>query len=206
MMHLFRRHPEPKPAGEMHLVAGLGNPGRQYERTRHNIGFMVVDRLAEQNGVHWSKSKHEADVARWNLDDLTIFLAKPLTFMNDSGYAIGRLDRYYHVPAKQVLVICDDMDLPFGTMRLRPGGSSGGQRGLQSVIQVLGTSDIPRLRLGVDRPESSSVKHVLDRFPPEEERSLSALLDIAADAVTAALTEGVAPAMNRFNRDWTEDL
>lgn len=205
-MHLFRRQADGPTDADMWLVAGLGNPGKQYERTRHNIGFMVVDALAVRHGVRLTRGKHEADVVRTTIQDVPVLLAEPLTYMNDSGYAVGRIARYYHIPPARVLVICDDLDLPFGTLRLRPGGSSGGQRGLQSVLQVLGTNEVPRLRLGVGRPPRDAVGHVLQAFPATEAKLLPALLDVACDAVTAILTDGVAKAMNRYNRDWSAEL
>lgn len=205
-MHLFKRHADSPTDSNLHLVVGLGNPGKQYERTRHNIGFMVVDALAARHDLRLNRSKHEADVVRADLRGAPVILAKPLTYMNDSGYAVGRLARYSHTPPGHVLVICDDLDLPFGTIRVRPGGSSGGQRGLQSVIHVLGTNEVPRLRLGVGRPPGDTVAHVLQAFPPSQAELLPALLDIACDAVTAALTDGVSNAMNRYNRDWSAEL
>lgn len=205
-MHLFRRHPESPAGADLWLVVGLGNPGKQYERTRHNIGFMVVDALAARHGLRLTRGKHQADVARGEIAGVQVILAEPLTFMNDSGYSVGHIARYYHIPPPRVLVICDDLDLPFGTMRLRSSGSSGGQRGLQSVIQVLGSNEIPRLRLGVGRPPRDAVGHVLQAFPPSEAKLLPRLLDTACDAVAAALTDGVQSAMNRYNRDWMSDF
>lgn len=205
-MHLFRRQPEPLATSDLWLVVGLGNPGKQYDRTRHNIGFMVVDALAARHDLRLTRGKHEADVARGAIAGIPVLLAEPLTFMNDSGYAVGRIARYYHIPPARVLVICDDLDLPFGTMRLRPEGSSGGQRGLQSVIQALSSSEIPRLRLGVGRPPRDAVGHVLQAFPSSEAKLLPSLMDIAGDAVAAALSDGVQNAMNRYNRDWTAEL
>ncbi len=205
-MHLFNRHPDRDPDVGMWLVAGLGNPGRQYERTRHNIGFMVVDALAGRYSVRLTGGKHAADVGRTVIEDIPVLLAEPQTYMNDSGHSVGKLARYYHVPPARILVICDDIDLPFGTLRVRPGGSSGGQRGLQSVLQVLGTNEVPRLRLGVGRPPRDTVGHVLQTFPAAEQKLLPALLNVAGDAVTAVLTGGVSKAMNQYNRDWSTEL
>jgi peptidyl-tRNA hydrolase, PTH1 family len=188
------------------LVVGLGNPGPQYERTRHNVGFMVVEALAERAGVRFKGSRHRADVARRQIQGVSVLLAQPLTFMNESGLAVTRLTRYYKIPPERLLVICDDIDLPFGTLRLRPSGSSGGNRGLQSIIECLQTEQFARLRVGVERPKSSAVGHVLSAFPREQARVLPALIGIAADAVTAVLEEGVPVAMNRFNRNWLGEL
>lgn len=188
----------------LHLVVGLGNPGREYEATRHNVGFMVVDELAGRAGGRFTSSRQRADVARVQLASVPVLLAKPVTFMNESGFAVSHLVRYYHLPLERLLVISDDIDLPFGTVRLRTGGSAGGQRGLQSIITELGTNEFARLRLGVSRPRGSAVSHVLHPFAPAEREQLPRLLSVAADAVLAALTRGVQPAANEFNRNWLD--
>jgi PTH1 family peptidyl-tRNA hydrolase len=133
-------------------------------------------------------------------------LALPLTYMNESGYAVSHLVRYFHVPRHRLVVVCDEMDLPFGTLRIRTGGSSAGNRGLKSVITELGSQDFARLRVGVGRPRDSSIAHVLGEFPPEEAQVLPQLLETAADAVTVILRDGTTAAMNAFNRDWLPQL
>lgn len=190
----------------LRLVVGLGNPGSKYARTRHNVGFMVVERLAERHNLRFKGSKQRADVARGSVCGLDTLLAMPVTYMNESGNAVVRLLDYYKVPLGNVLVICDDMDLPFGSLRLRPNGSSGGNNGLRSIAQSLKSEDFARLRLGIGRPESGAISHVLGRFSPDQEPLVPALLDRACDAVCAALTEGVGPAMNLYNRNWLDDL
>ena len=135
-----------------------------------------------------------------------VLLAVPETFMNESGVAVGRLVRYYKVPPEHVLVICDDLDIPFGTLRIRPDGGSGGHNGLKSIIATLGTQQFPRMRVGIGRPAHGAVDHVLGRFSPEEEQVLPRLLDIAVDAAKDAITAGPRDAMNRFNRDWLPSL
>lgn len=205
-MKFWRHRREETPDPEALLVVGLGNPGRKYARTRHNVGFMVVEALAERHTMKFGSSKHRADVARGTIEGIPVLLAEPLTYMNESGNAVSRLVQYYKLPLDHLLVVCDDLDLPFGTLRLRPNGSSGGQRGLQSIIQALGTDEFARLRIGVGRPRDSAVGHVLSPFSPEEERFLPSLIDTAADAVTVALRDGVQAAMNRYNRDWLPSL
>lgn len=199
------RKPDPAP-DDLYLVVGLGNPGPRYERTRHNVGFMAVNELARRGGAVFRGSKQQADVARVTLGGMPLLLAQPLTYMNESGRAIALLMRYYKVTPDRLLIICDDIDLPFGTIRLRPSGSSGGQKGLQSIIQDLHTDAFPRLRIGIGRPRGDTVNHVLAPFPPDEQRALPDLIAVAGDAALAALREGTAAAMNRYNRDWLPEI
>jgi PTH1 family peptidyl-tRNA hydrolase len=191
---------------DLHLVAGLGNPGTRFEGTRHNIGFMAVERLAQRHGLRFKGSKQRADVARGPVAGVPCLLAMPLTYMNESGNAVSRLLAYYRVPLDRLLVVYDEIDLPFGTLRLRPAGSAAGNRGIQSIIHSVGSDEFARLRLGVGRPRGEAVSHVLGRFPPEQEKLLPQLLDTACDAVESVLTEGVEATMNRFNRNWLDDL
>jgi PTH1 family peptidyl-tRNA hydrolase len=124
--------------------------------------------------------------------------------MNDSGIAVGRLTRYFKVPPRRILVLCDDIDIPFGTIRIRPEGSSGGNNGLKSIVQALGTQEFPRLRFGVGRPAHGAIDHVLGRFPPDQEELLPRLFGVADEAVESILSRGIRDAMNAFNRDWSE--
>ncbi|HZS93323.1 MAG TPA: aminoacyl-tRNA hydrolase [Chloroflexota bacterium] len=188
------------------LIVGLGNPGPQYERTRHNVGFMTANVLARRYHLNFRSSKQRADVARGAIGGRSVILAQPMTYMNESGNAVSRLLQYYKIPATDLLVIADDLNLPFGTLRIRPSGSSGGQKGVQSVIDTIGTDEFARLRLGIGRPRGETIDYVLNRFPPAEEALLPKLLDVAADAVEAVLTRGVKDAMNSYNRDWLPDL
>jgi PTH1 family peptidyl-tRNA hydrolase len=202
----FWRRQETVDTAELRLIVGLGNPGGRYARTRHNIGYMVLERMADRYHWRFSGSKHRAEVARGTLDYLPLMLALPTTYMNESGNAVLRLVRYYHVPLEHLLVVCDDLDLPFGTLRLRASGSSGGNRGLTSIIRALGSNGFARLRVGVGRPHSNAVAHVLGEFTADQTRVLPALLDTAVDAVILAARDGIPPAMNRFNRDWLPEL
>lgn len=205
-MKWFHRREEGAQDPALQLIVGLGNPGGKYARTRHNVGYLVVQRLAERHGMTFRGSKQRADVARGSIAGAPALLAEPLTYMNESGFAVSRLLSYYHLPLDHLLVISDEMDLPFGTIRLRPNGSSGGHGGLKSIIREVGSSDFARLRVGVGRPAHEAIGHVLGAFPPEQIALLPPLVDVAADAVEAVLREGVEPAMNRFNRDWLPEL
>jgi PTH1 family peptidyl-tRNA hydrolase len=183
------------------LIAGLGNPGRQYSNTRHNIGFMVVNRLAERLGLSFSRLQFRALVTDGRYEGQRIFLAKPQTYMNDSGQAVGALARFYKIPRECLMVAHDDVDLPFGTLRIRPGGGSAGQKGVASIINSLGAEAFPRLRMGVGRPPGSKVAaaYVLQEFGRQDAALLPEILDRAGDAFLAFVTQGLEMAMNRFN-------
>jgi PTH1 family peptidyl-tRNA hydrolase len=183
------------------LIAGLGNPGRQYSNTRHNIGFMVVNRLAERLGLSFSRLQFRALVTDGRYEGQRIFLAKPQTYMNDSGQAVGALARFYKIPRECLMVAHDDVDLPFGTLRIRPGGGSAGQKGVASIINSLGAEAFPRLRMGVGRPPGSKVAaaYVLQEFGRQDTALLPEILDRAGDAFLAFVTQGLEMAMNRFN-------
>lgn len=199
----FLRRPNPPVAQDgLWLVVGLGNPGVRFEGTRHNIGFMVVERIASERGIRFTGSKFRADIARAEIGGTQVLLVMPETFMNESGIAVGKAASYYRVPPDRILVISDDMDLPFGTIRLRPGGSAGGQRGLLSVISSLGTDAFPRLRVGIGRPPGNAINYVLQPFSLEERQSLPEILDVSARAVEAIIRDGALAAMNTFNRNW----
>lgn len=183
----------------MWCVAGLGNPGLQYHRTRHNLGFMVADQLAETYGANWSRrSLYESARIRGGLEFL---LVKPSTFMNLSGNAVARALRYHNLGSEKLLIICDDVDLAFGRLRLRAGGSSGGHRGLESIIQCLGTEAFARLRMGIGRPgvPGRTPEHVLGRFSLEEAAGLHSFVDQGARAVSLVLEHGIVKAMNEIN-------
>lgn len=204
-MPLFRRRTEPD-AADLRLVVGLGNPGAQYERTRHNAGYIVANEIARRMGVNFRSSRQRADIARGTLAGMPVMAAQPTTFMNNSGEAVTRLLGYYHVPIDHLFVIADDIDLPFGTLRVRPDGSSGGNGGLKSIIRQLGSSDFSRLRFGVGRPPGDAINYVLGPFPAEQAAVLPRLASIAADAVEATLRDGPRAAMNSYNRDWLPEI
>jgi PTH1 family peptidyl-tRNA hydrolase len=184
-----------------YLIAGLGNPGRQYRYNRHNIGFMALDRLAARLGLTFSRLESKALLAKGTHQGRRVVLAKPQTYMNLSGKAVVSLARFYKVPLVQLLVVYDDVDLPFGTLRLRPAGSSGGQRGMESIIENLGSQEFPRLRLGIGRPPGrmEAGDYVLEDFSRQEMEFLPGILDRAVDAIFTFFDEGLVTAMNRFN-------
>jgi peptidyl-tRNA hydrolase, PTH1 family len=194
-------NPETWDAEAPFLVVGLGNPGRQYRDTRHNIGFQLVDKLAERLDVSFSRLQFRALLTDVRHTGRRIYLAKPQTYMNESGLAIGSVIRFFKVPLGNLLVVNDDVDLPFGTIRLRPRGGSAGQKGVESIIERLGTQDFPRLRIGVGRPPGRmlAAAYVLQNFSKEEMEFLPPLLDRAADAALLFVTQGLDEAMNKYN-------
>jgi peptidyl-tRNA hydrolase, PTH1 family len=186
-----------------YLIVGLGNPGSEYARTRHNAGFLVVDRLARRWQASWSEGKKfSARLARTDRDGRKLLLCQPLTYMNASGEAVRALVDYYQIPFDQLLVVMDDADLPLGEIRLRPGGSTGGHHGLESIEQHLSTRAYPRLRIGIGRTQTGKreiTDHVLSQFHRDEVALAEKALDRAADQVECWLREGIANAMSRFN-------
>lgn len=185
----------------MRLVVGLGNPGKQYERTRHNVGFLVVDRCCARRGIEPTKKAHFSRCAFHGIGREQVCFAKPATFMNESGVAVRGFFDFYKLASEDILVVCDDMALPLGQLRIRAGGSSGGQKGLESIIRHLGTDRFPRLRVGIGaRPEHmDGADYVLGRFAPEEQEAIAAAVDRAADAVDSWLEDGVEATQARFN-------
>ncbi len=184
------------------LILGLGNPGREYKENRHNIGFKLIDHLAVRLNASLTRYQCKALTGDVRRAGRKIILAKPQTFMNLSGQAASCLVRFYKLPLSNVLIVHDDMDLPFGVLRLRPGGGSGGQKGVADIIQKLGTQQIPRLRLGIGRPPGrmDPAAYVLQDFPASDLLELTELLDRAADAVLTFIDFGLETAMNRYNQ------
>lgn len=186
----------------VHLIIGLGNPGAKYKQTRHNIGFLLVEELADRWSAAWrEEKKFEARLATGMCVGRKALLCQPLTYMNASGSAARRLADYYRVPIGQLLVVVDDADLPMGEMRLRPSGGTGGHHGLESVEACLGTSGYARLRLGIGRGREGRqiTGHVLGRFSKGDEEWLEAVLKRSADQVECWLGAGIQKAMNNFN-------
>lgn len=184
----------------MKLVVGLGNPGSRYANTRHNVGFMLLDRLARRSGVVLARKQCSAQVAAGTVAGERVCLAKPQTYMNLSGEAVACLLRFYKLSPAELLVAYDDRDLAAGRVRLRETGSAGGHRGMESIIAVLGTADFPRLRIGIGRPaDLDAVDHVLGSFSAEEKPVMEAALDRALEALECALREGLVAAMNKYN-------
>ncbi len=184
-----------------YLLIGLGNPGREYITTRHNIGFMLIDRLCVRLDARGMKLQSKAIVISTNYEERKIFLAKPQTYMNLSGQSVQGLLHFYKIPVENLLVAHDDIDLPFGTIRIRPAGGPGGQRGMASTIEKLGTKDFPRLRLGIGRPPGrmDPKDYVLQDFSKDDSKTLPEVLDRAAEAALEFVTRGLNAAMNKFN-------
>jgi peptidyl-tRNA hydrolase, PTH1 family len=182
------------------LIVGLGNPGAKYERTRHNVGFDLVDRLAQRWQVSMTDQKKFQGIAGegW-AGRQKIRLLKPQTFMNLSGQSVRALLDWYKLNPTEVLVLYDDLDLPLGKMRMRLSGSAGGHNGMKSLIGHLGTSEFPRLRIGIGKSNDETISHVLGKFMPAEATVVSEVLDLAADAVEWSLREGVEKAMSKYN-------
>lgn len=186
-----------------YLLVGLGNPGGEYRETRHNIGFIVLSKLAEDRGVRFSRYHAKSMVAQTNLEGVDLVLAKPQTFMNLSGQAVSSLIRFYKIPMDRLLIIHDDLDLPFGTIRIRPAGGAGGHKGLISIIQQLGGQEFPRLRMGIGKPPGrmDAADYVLLKFLEDEKKALPEFISRAIKACKAFVLQGIVPAMNQFNGD-----
>ena len=183
------------------MLVGLGNPGREYRDTRHNVGFMAVDRMCMTFGIKLSRLQSKALVGTGTYEGHKIVLAKPQTYMNLSGQAVSSLMRFYRIPPGQVLVFYDEIDLPVGTIRIRQAGGSAGNRGLESIIQQLGTQEFPRLRIGIGRPpgQKEAADYVLQSFTRTDLEIISTVLDHAVDAAKIFICEGLDSAMNQFN-------
>jgi PTH1 family peptidyl-tRNA hydrolase len=186
----------------LYLIVGLGNPGAEYKRTRHNVGFSVVEKLAESWRASWGlEKKFNARLARADRDGRRVFLCEPQTFMNASGEAVQAAAQFYGIASSRVLVVVDDADLPLGHLRLRPSGSSGGHHGLESIEQHLATREYPRLRVGIGRQEGAReiTGHVLGRFGSTEAPLADKVLAVAANQAEAWLVAGIQKAMSQFN-------
>ena len=185
----------------MKLIVGLGNPGSKYDGTRHNLGFEVVDEVARRRGLTFESSPADAVMARERGPDAQLILAKPMTFMNRSGEAVGVLARYFGIETGDILIVLDDANLPLGQLRARPNGSDGGHNGLRSVILTLATREFSRVRMGVGRGETHQdlAGHVLARFAADEIATIDEMTMRAADAAELFVESGMTTVMNRFN-------
>lgn len=191
----------------MRLIVGLGNPDSQYNFTRHNLGFMVIDRLAKKNQIKMKRvQRFKSILGELSISGIETILAKPITYMNRSGEAVVRFMEWYNLPFSELMVICDDINLKIGTMRIRRKGSYGGHKGLESIIDLLGSDLFPRMRLGigplnnVDELDSPISSYVLDHFTKKEKEILSGVIDRACTACMVWMKEGIDTAMNRFNK------
>ncbi|MFC2050632.1 aminoacyl-tRNA hydrolase [Chloroflexota bacterium] len=193
----------------MKLIIGLGNPGKAYAHNRHNIGFRCINHLARLHSIPVKKHQFQSQVGIGKIAGVEVLLAKPKTFVNLSGEAVERLMRKYNIPIDDLLVICDDLDLPLGRLRLRAGGSAGGHKGINSIISALGSEDFHRIKVGIGRPtkedgtaitdEDVIVGYVLSDFTPQEDVATKHTIARVSEAIHCALTEGITAAMNRFN-------
>lgn len=184
------------------LIVGLGNPGSEYENTRHNIGFQCVDALVRKHHLRYeNKKKSKAKIAQGTIAEQTVLLAKPQAYMNLSGSAVQGLAAFYKIPPKRIIVILDDLDIALGTLRIRPKGGTAGHKGLADIVQRLGTQDFPRIRFGIGRPpgQMDPAAYVLRRFTAGEQPVVEEAVARAVEAVETWLTEGIDIAMNRFN-------
>ncbi len=186
---------------DWHLIIGLGNPGKEYDDTRHNVGFRVVDEVARRYGLTFGKTERKAKIASGIIRGKKIILAKPQTYMNLSGEAVRSLTDFYKVELPRILVISDDLDIPLGTVRLRKFGGAGGQGGMRSIIQHLGTQDFNRLRFGIGRPPGKMAPrdYVLSVFKGDDAILAAQVVDRASDATETWLIDGIDTAMNRYN-------
>jgi PTH1 family peptidyl-tRNA hydrolase len=192
----------------MKLIVGLGNPGQSYTRNRHNIGFRCLNHFARRQGIRFDSRREKARLGFGQVAGCGVVLAKPQTFMNLSGMSISRLVKKYDVALSDLLVVHDDLDLPLGRIRLRGGGSSGGHKGISSIISSLGSQDFPRLRVGIGRPAATEnpvetgggvISYVLGDFTPEEAHIVAQVIPKVSQAIVCFLTEGISSAMNRYN-------
>ena len=183
------------------LIVGLGNPGSKYRHNRHNVGFMVIDALAETAGIPLRRVSFQALVGKGTLAGNPVILAKPQTFMNNSGQSVAPLTRFYKIPLEHLLVVHDDLDLPYGTLRLRQQGSAGGQRGMGSIISKLNSQEFARLRMGIGRPPGrmDPSDYVLYDFDSRQAERLPEVLGVATDAIQRFVRDGIEQAMNEFN-------
>jgi PTH1 family peptidyl-tRNA hydrolase len=188
------------------LIVGLGNPGREYRHNRHNVGFMAVDELAGRNQMEFTRQQTNSFVSVGTIAGAQVVLAKPQTFMNKSGISVAALRRFYKVADEDLLVIFDDLDLPVGTIRIRPFGGSGGHNGMNSLIERLGTQGFPRVRIGIGRPpgKMDPARYVLKDFDKDQRPIIEQVCDQAARAVETWLEDGIESAMTEYNGNLTQ--
>ncbi|MBM3187325.1 MAG: aminoacyl-tRNA hydrolase [Chloroflexi bacterium] len=202
-MSLFSRSARPRqvpPGPALHLIVGLGNPGPKYAQNRHNVGFRLLDRLVARYALNLSRRRFQARLGEGRICGHRVILAKPQTFMNESGRAVAAISRWYKIPPQRILVLHDDLDLPLAKVRLRSGGSSGGHNGIKSIIAELGSEDFARLRVGIGRLEHGDpIDYVLDSFTPEQETLIEALFPWVDEIVCCFLDRGIHAAMNEYN-------
>ena len=196
----LKRHGAAEAPTQIKLVVGLGNPGARYARNRHNVGFMIVEQFAHARHWRFARKRFNAEIAEGETDGKRVMIAKPQTFMNASGEAVGKLFAFFKIASDDLLVVYDDLDLPLGKMRMRPQGSAGGHHGMESIIARIGTSNFPRLRVGIGRPNpDADIDHVLGSFEGDERELMDESFARAVEAIDVWLADGIDKAMNKFN-------
>jgi peptidyl-tRNA hydrolase, PTH1 family len=194
------RHGAATAPTQIKLIVGLGNPGTRYARSRHNVGFMIVERVAHAHDLRFARKRFNAEIAEGDIAGTRVMVAKPQTYMNSSGEAVGKLFAFYKIAPADLLVVYDDLDLPLGKMRLRPQGSAGGHHGMESIIARIGTSDFARLRVGIGRPNpDDDIDHVLGAFNHTERAAMDETFACAIEAIEMWVRDGISKAMNEFN-------
>lgn len=185
----------------MYIVVGLGNPGKKYEQTRHNVGFNAIDYLSNQWNITVNKSKHKALIGEKNLNGEKVILVKPQTFMNESGQAVLELQRYYKVPIENIIVVYDDLDLEVGKLRIRPNGSAGTHNGMKSILQLIQDKQFPRIRIGIGKPRTKGdiINHVLGEFSKDDRKIINEIVEITQKAIEEIILGDTAKAMNQYN-------
>lgn len=196
----LKRHNAPTEPQYIKLVVGLGNPGLRYAHSRHNVGFLIAGQFAHAHDLRFARKRFNAEIAEGDIGGARVMIAKPQTFMNLSGEAVGKLFKFYKIAPHDLIVVYDDLDLPLGKMRMRPQGSAGGHHGMESIIAHIGTSDFPRLRVGIGRPSpDADIDHVLGNFEGDERKLMDETFARAADAIGVWVADGINAAMNKFN-------
>ena len=190
------------PANRLRLVVGLGNPGNKYEDTRHNAGFLVADKIAQDFNLSFNKTKFDTIFGRGFIEDIDVLLVKPMAFMNRSGPPLQKLAHYFRIPGEDMLVIHDDIDLAFGRLKIKEKGGHGGHNGIRSLMDAFGGGEFARLRIGVGRSEAgeSVTDHVLGKFSADKAEMVARVITVARDAAITVLCEGIKVGMNAFNR------
>lgn len=183
----------------MYIIAGLGNPGREYESTRHNAGFRVLDYIALQHNINVNRVKFKGLCGRGKIGDEEVLLLKPQTYMNLSGESILDAVQFFKTDIKNLIVIFDDVSIPLGRIRIRPSGSDGGHNGMKSIIRLLGRNDFPRLRVGIGAPENDMIDYVIGRFSEDEKKVMEDVIKVSCYAANSIVEQGVVAAMNQFN-------
>jgi peptidyl-tRNA hydrolase, PTH1 family len=194
------RHGAAAAPTQIKLIVGLGNPGVRYARSRHNVGFMIIERFTHAHDLRFARKRFNAEIAEGDIASARVMIAKPQTYMNSSGEAVGKLFAFYKIAPADLLVVYDDLDLPLGKMRLRPQGSAGGHHGMESIIARIGTSDFARLRVGIGRPNpDDDIDHVLGAFDHAERAAMNETFVRTVEAIEVWVRGGISKAMNRFN-------